>query len=458
MSDIYTVAKGDNLNEISKNNHISIKDLQKINDIPDPNKLHIGQRIYLKKELVLNLQFLLQDAQRSPIPGLAYQLHFNSNIISGATGSNGLTEKIMTESLGDKVTVFVERLDKSLKVVATVVSGKRSKIVTITTERLKLDAKTEPHPAMPGQQPNPKEPVKPAFPPKQNQAPMRLDPPVPKTTPSQTPDGKPLTIVQGEIPNVDFLDVYNGESMAETDYEWAAEELGVELAAIKAFAVVESGAAGFFTVGKRTVPKILYERHKFSKLTGHQYSAKFPDISLPTAYYNAHDRYVVASADYKKSHGVPEDVDYYRAVNKKDSAATRAGAVSLSDMLKDGTASAEKDKYSAGVGSYQRLLKAYQLDQNAALESCSWGAFQIMGEYWQTMGYASAKEFTKSVSRSPREQIKSFVMYIKNVNPAIKQYLKKLDWEAAARAYNGAGYKENDYDIKLAAAYKKFNK
>jgi hypothetical protein len=101
-------------------------------------------------------------------------------------------------------------------------------------------------------------------------------------------------------------------------------------------------------------------------------------------------------------------------------------------------------------------VKAYQLDQVAALESCSWGAFQIMGEFWKIMGFPSVHEFTRSLSRSPKEQIRSFVRYIKFVNPTIKGHLHRRDWVAVARAYNGPGYKEYDYDVKLEAQYNKF--
>lgn len=248
--------------------------------------------------------------------------------------------------------------------------------------------------------------------------------------------------------------------MTDSDYEWAANKLGIEKAAIKAFAVVESGGSGFAKIGKRDVPKILYERHKFSKKTNHQYSAKYPDISLPNAYYNSKTRYVSADAAYKKSHGVPDDVDYYRPVRakgkNKDSKEVQASAVTLKELLKSGKATAERDKYSDVKGSYKRLLKAYQLNPNAALESCSWGSFQIMGEYWKTMKYSSVKEFTRAMSRSPKEQIKAFVLYIEHVNPKIKKHLKKHDWVNVAAAYNGPGYKDNNYDLKLEAAYEKY--
>jgi hypothetical protein len=412
----------------------------------------------LKKEKVLGVQALILDKNRNPIKNQPYQFEFAGKIIKGITGPDGLTEKIMTLSPQDEVRFLVEKFDKSLKEVTSFISGYGNKLVTLVSPSIKVEAKTEKHPdAKPGQLPDKKAPVTPQHDPKKDQPPTtdkkNFDP---KSIPTKTQDGKPLTKVEGDIPDLTFLDEFNGESMTEADYEWAAKELGVEKAAIKAFAVVESGSSGFATVGKRKVPKILYERHKFAKATSNKYSKQYPDISLPSAYYNAKAKYVIADEAYKKSHGVPQDVDYYRAVGKKDSEETKAAAQSLADLIKSGKVSAERDKYSDVAGSYKRLLKAYQLDQNAALESCSWGAFQIMGEYWKTMKYASAKDFVKAISRSPKEQIKSFVMYIKYVSPGIVANLKAHKWAAVAAAYNGPTYKDNNYDDKLAAAYKKF--
>lgn len=457
MNGIHPVGPRETLTRIGEIHGLSLKYLLSINDLPNPNKLRIGQKIYLKKELVLGVRFLLQDGQHDPIVGLSYQLFFNNKVIRGQTGPDGRTQQVFTEAMKDEVLLYIERLDKSWKLVGRVLSGPRNKLNSVTVDRVKIDGKALPHPKIPqGNVSENAKPTKPAFDPKKTQSPVTQPTPGPKTTSTTTSDGKPLTIVEGEIPNVDFLDEYDGSVMTEADYEWAAKELGVELAAIKAFAKVESGGAGFIKIGKRTVPKILYERHKFSARTGHRYSEKYPDISLPTAYYNAKARYVKADTAYKKEKGVPENIQFYRAVGKKDSAATRASAVSLDQLLKSGAATAETDKYLASVGSYKRLLKAYQLDQDAAIESCSWGAFQIMGEYWKIMRYKSAKDFSRTLSRSPREQMRSFVMYIKHVSPAIVRHLKNLDWAAAARAYNGSGYKDNNYDVKLAQEYKKF--
>ena len=41
------------------------------------------------------------------------------------------------------------------------------------------------------------------------------------------------------------------------------------------------------------------------------------------------------------------------------------------------------------------------------------------------------------------------------VNPAIHMALRKGDWAAFAKGYNGPAYVKNQYDIRLAAAFKK---
>lgn len=462
MSNVHIVVKGDSLSKISKTYGVPISELKNINHLPNPNKLEIGQHIMLKKEDVLGFQVLILDKDRNPIEGLAYHLESVGLMIKGITGADGLSKQVMTVSPQDKVRILVERMDKSLKEIVAVTSGYGNKLVTLVSPSIKIKAKTEKHPDVKrGHLPNKHDKPAPIHDPKAKQPPTTDKKDLgPKVTPTKTPDGKPLTKVEGDIPDLDFLDEYNGEVMAESDYEWAAKELGVEKAAIKAFAIVESGNSGFYKIGKRNFPKILYERHKFSRKTNHAYSAKYPDISLPNAYYNAKAKYVFADAEYKKQHGVPNDIEYYRPIRTtgkhKDNEEVQASSVTLADMLKSGKATVERDKYADVPGSYKRLVKAYQLNQIAALESCSWGAFQIMGEYWSIMGYASAKEFTKEMSRSPKDQIKAFVRYIEHVNPGIKKNLKSHDWAHVAAAYNGAGYKDNNYDMKLEAAYKKY--
>src|SRR6185369_3987582 len=459
MSDYYTVAKGDTLSKIAKSHGTTVQELMKLNEIANPNKLPVGQRLALKKEVVLGVQPLFLDRNRDPIEGLEYILEYAGKAIRGVTGANGLGKKNFTETAEDDVKILIKRLDGTMKEVGKVVSGYGNKLVTLISQRIKIEASTEKHPDVKlGERPNPKEKTEPAHDPVKKQPPTTGKENLGnKTKATKTPDGKPVTVVEGDIPDFSYLDKYSDEKLVATDYESAAKELDVEVASIKAFALVESGGSGYIKIGERVVPKILYERHKFSAKTNHKYSANYPDISLPTAYYNKNAKYVPGDSVLKKSRNIPEDVNFYRPINKRDTKEVKDSAVSLDEMLKTGKATTEKDKYADGLGSYKRLSKAFQLNKEAALESCSWGAFQIMGEYWSTMEYSSIYDFVKSISRSQKEQLKAFVAYIKYVNPSIKKYLANKDWVAAAKAYNGPGYKDNNYDVKLEAAYIKFS-
>jgi hypothetical protein len=411
----------------------------------------------MPKEQNVSFQVLILDADRNPIKKQKYRLYFNGAMVAAETGEDGLTKKIRTQSASDEVQVAIERIDGSMKIVTRAVSGVGSKLVTLVSPKVKLESSTLPHPTtMPGKMPSKREPILPSYDLQHEKVSTAKKDFGTVTEQTKNKDGYPIAKVEGDIPNLEFIGTFSGEAMGEDDYLWAARELDVECAAIKAFAIVESEGSGFLTVGKQTVPRILYERHKFAAFTNNVYSKLNPDISLPCAYYNIKDRYVLADDSHKNTRKVPKDVEYYRPLNNKDGEKTKQGSEVFQKLVEQGKLERDTHVYFNGIGSYKRLIKAYKLDPDAALKSCSWGAFQIMGEFWREMGFASAVEFSKSMSRSPKDQIKAFVLYIKHVNPAIRKYLKCRDWEAAARAYNGPGYRVNKYHTKLQAAYEKF--
>ena len=411
----------------------------------------------MAKKQNLSVQVLILDADRNPIKNQGYRIYFNGSMVASETGPDGLTKKIWAQSAGDEVQIAIERIDKSVKVVGRIVAGPGNKLVTLVSPRVKVEGSTLPHSTtMPGHLPSRKEAAGPIYDPKIVKAPTSKKEFGPVVEQTKNKDGNPIVKVVGDIPNLDFLDEYNGELMTESEYRWAAKELDIECEAIKAFAVVESAGEGFFKIRDQTVPTILYERHKFAQFTNNAYSKLNPDISLPCGYYNIRGRYILADEQYKKKRKVPEDIEYYRSINKKDSVETREHASSFRDLVEQGKLERADHAYFDGIGSYRRLVKAYKLDPVAALQSCSWGSFQIMGEFWNEMGFKSVLEFVKSISRSPKDQIKAFVLYIKYVNPKIKDYLRHKEWDAVARAYNGPDYKVNRYHIKLQAAYEKF--
>jgi LysM repeat protein len=419
MSDIHTVVKNDTLSKISRTYGVPVSELKNINHLPNQNKLGIGQQIRLKKEDVLGFQALFLDKDRNPIKGQAYQFEFAGKIIKGITVLDGLTKKIMTVSPQDEVRILIERLDKSIKEVATVASGYGNKLVTLVSPSIKLEARTERHPDLkPGELPNKKEKVVPIHHPKAKQPPTTSKKDMgPKATPTKTSDGKPLTKVEGDIPGLIFLGGYTGEQITEIDYEAAAKELGCEAEVIKAIAKQETGkleALGLGGFDKFSRPTILYERHIFSRVTKGVYDAKYPDLSSSKEYL--------------------------------------AGTA----RNKDGEKFDDGAHYGLFSWQYKKLSKAYQLDKEASIQACSWGKFQVLGANYKICGFSLAVDFAKAMCKSEKEHLNIMVLFCKGnkLEPA----LKNKDWPAIAKTYNGPKYKKNKYDTELEAHYNLFKK
>lgn len=101
-----------------------------------------------------------------------------------------------------------------------------------------------------------------------------------------------------------------------------------------------------------------------------------------------------------------------------------------------------------------RLNAASQYDRTSALESASWGLGQVMGYHWKDLGYASIQAFINAMYKDEASQLEAMCKFIKT--NGLDKYLRNLDWAGFAFRYNGSGYKSNQYDTKLAAAYKGF--
>ncbi len=194
-----------------------------------------------------------------------------------------------------------------------------------------------------------------------------------------------------------------------TDLAKAAQRLGVPAAAVYALNEVESKGRGFLDNGK---PVILFERHIMYR-------------QLQTA----------RGAD-------------------ADHAELQKRAARLADQF-PALVNPKPGGYSGGAAEHQRLASARQLDDTAALESASWGAFQVMGFWWERLGYASVQEFVAAMSRSEADQLEAFVRFIET-EPALHKALKALKWATVASLYNGPDYKRNLYDVKLQRAFDRY--
>lgn len=180
--------------------------------------------------------------------------------------------------------------------------------------------------------------------------------------------------------------------LTEQDFQKAAGELECPVAVIKAVCEVEAPRGGFLPSGE---PTILFERHQFSKRTGRKFDISHPNIS-----------------------------------NQKPGG------------------------YKGGQAEHDRLAEASALDREAALESTSWGKFQIMGFNYAPAGFGSLQAFINAMYQSEGRQLDAFVSFIQHEGLAV--FLRDCRWADFARRYNGANYAINKYDTKLAEAYAKF--
>lgn len=181
--------------------------------------------------------------------------------------------------------------------------------------------------------------------------------------------------------------------------------LGCEPAALKAVEEVESGGRGGFLPSGRA--QILFEGHQFysrlkasqSEAFAKQIAERFPNICYPKW---------------------------------------------------------DKSKYKGGEGEWERLIIARSVDPIIADMCASWGIGQVMGFNYAACDCDSVVEFVDKMCKSKESQLELWFRFLKNT-PSCINALRKKDWTAFAKAYNGPGYKQNKYDTKLVAAYKKYS-
>lgn len=185
----------------------------------------------------------------------------------------------------------------------------------------------------------------------------------------------------------------HSSGLKQSDYDNAAKALNCEPEAIQAVAEVETKGSAWDSMGR---PRILYEKHYFRDLTRKQYNRTHPDISGPYQH---------------GTHGL------YRA-------------------------------------QYPKLYRAAVLDEKAALQSASWGRFQIMGRNYKEAGFSSVSAFVDTMMKDEVSQLNVFVDFIKNSKFRLKAIQNK-NWIDFALYYNGKDYATNNYDKKVDAIYKK---
>lgn len=191
------------------------------------------------------------------------------------------------------------------------------------------------------------------------------------------------------------------DELSDADFTAAAKTLDCEVAAVRAVAKHESPRGPWDDVGR---PNILFERHKFGKYSKHLWDRTHPDIS---------------SKSQSNSKHLP------------------------------------RDRYGRFAEQYGRLYRAATLDEDAALRSASWGAFQIMGENFATLGYTSVAAFVDAMLAGEGNQLRAFVKFIQT-KPGAKDALRALDWNKFALRYNGQNQTGSTYAKDVGAMYDRF--
>ncbi len=182
--------------------------------------------------------------------------------------------------------------------------------------------------------------------------------------------------------------------LSEADFKLVAEELGVEIAVIKAVVSVEAGRTmkGFWAPG---VPIVNFSSRMFARNRVKTPSAGKPDSKVPSGL---------------KGYALQE---------------------------------------------WTQLTNARKQNEVAANLSAYWGMFQIAGFNYARCGCSSVGEFVSLMCDSELEQLELFAAFIKNCN--MLEDLRSKNWAAFARKYNGAGYAKRGYHTKVATAYKRYS-
>jgi len=190
---------------------------------------------------------------------------------------------------------------------------------------------------------------------------------------------------------VDFAG--SGTALSPAGVDAASGAVDVGLPELWSVIAVETSGCGFLPDRR---PKILFERHIFSRLTDRKFDADDPDVSQPSP----------------GGYG------------------------------------------SSGAHQYERLAAAIQLDRTAALQSASWGLGQIMGENSKAAGFERVDDMVTSMVASEDNQLRAMAGFIRA--SGMDQALRRHEWSGFARRYNGPNFAANNYDGLLQHFFERY--
>lgn len=207
---------------------------------------------------------------------------------------------------------------------------------------------------------------------------------------------RPRTVAINILPS--RLNYPASTTISDDTFAGMARRLDCEVAAIKAVTFTETSGNGFCENG---LPTILFERHHFY--------------------------------DFTKPSSGPHPYAMFSDICNDNPGGYGAG----------------------GIHQYERLVKAARLNLDAALKSCSWGAFQILGEYYTQCGYNSVVEMVNDCMKSIDAHAVIFEKFLKNEKKDAAKALKNKEWVNFTSGFNGKNWnKQNpNYPTKMENYY-----
>ncbi len=213
---------------------------------------------------------------------------------------------------------------------------------------------------------------------------------------------KPQTGIYNSDEYPELAQYINKRFVREVDVRNAGKEINVDGSVIMAFRDVESKFNGFLPDGRAV---ILFERHYFYKLLSQLKGEKFADSV---------------------------------SAKNPDICNTKPGG------------------YKGGTAEWTRLTRAEAINNHCAIQSASWGMFQVMGAYYKLAGYNTPEELVQAYGESEKAHLEGLIKFIKS-NPKLLKACQQKDAVHIAMYYNGAGYAVNQYDKLIAQAIKKYS-
>lgn len=190
---------------------------------------------------------------------------------------------------------------------------------------------------------------------------------------------------------------YVQPALSTADMVDLALEFNIDEPLVRAVMEVESGGSGFLLREPPPArPRILFEAHQFYRRTPVIVSASRPDLASKTW---------------------------------------------------------DRSLYIGGSAEWDRLLDAMAFDPAIAPQCASFGLGQIMGFNFRAAGCESVEQFVAEAFAGEYWQARHMMKFIQSND--LLRFLTARDWAGFALRYNGAGYQQNQYDTKLAAAYQR---